>query len=179
MHRRPAFGLGWCWIRQNARAHVPHRAHPGGFERGAVGDLGHHVHQQGGRRDARALAGPGRPAQPRHVGVHLPQHVRAHAARRCRAPGILEELHHLRHRRPEAPIQGNHGRAGHRPEAFPHKRPDEPHFHGEKRAEGARQLRQGGQRPGGQGGRARVREAARAPEAGQRLRLRRLTRICC
>lgn len=28
------------------------------------------------------LAGPGRPAQPRHVGVHLPQHVRAHAARR-------------------------------------------------------------------------------------------------
>ena len=49
MHRRPAFGLGWCWIRQNARAHVPHRAHPGGFERGAMGDLGHHVHQQGGR----------------------------------------------------------------------------------------------------------------------------------
>lgn len=34
-------------------------------------------------------------AQPRHVGVHLPQHVRAHAARRRRAPGILEELHHL------------------------------------------------------------------------------------
>lgn len=34
-------------------------------------------------------------AMPRHVGVHLPQYVRAHAARRRRASRLLEELHYL------------------------------------------------------------------------------------
>ena len=70
------------------------------------------------------LAGPGRPTQPRHVGVHLPQHVRAHPARRRRAPGLRARASpSTTPTTQKRLVQGNHGRAGHRPEAFPDERP--------------------------------------------------------
>ena len=129
------------------------------------------------------LAGPRGPPQPRHVGVHLPQHVRAHPARRCRAAGLHAQLHHLRHRRPEAPVQGDHGRAGHRSEAFPRERAHEPHnLQAKNELRRAGRLRKAGLGPGGEGGRARVRAAAGAPEGRERLRLRRSacsTPTCC
>lgn len=85
-----------------------------------------------------------------HVGVHLPLYVRAHAARRRRAAGLHKELHHLRHRRYEAAVQRNHGRAEHRPEALPRQPADEPHLPGEERPGHSWQFR--ALRPRGQGG---------------------------
>ena len=136
-----------------------------------VGDPRHHLHQQGGRRDARAFGAARGHALAGHVGVHLPLHVRAHAAGRRRAAGLHAELHHLRHGRFEAAVQGHHGRVEHRSEALSREPADEPHLPGEERPRYPRQLRR--PRPGGQSGRARVRAAAGAPSGGQRLRFRR------
>ena len=114
VHRRPPAGAGGRRIGQDARFDLPHRASHRRHARGAVGDPGDHVHQQGGSRDARAPRRAGGSAFARHVGVDVPQHVRAHPARRRRAHGLHPQLHDLRHRRPEAPVQGDHVRAGHR-----------------------------------------------------------------
>ena len=83
----------------------------------------------------------------------------------------------------EAPVQGDHGRAGHRPQALPRERAHEPHILREKRAGRCRATcEKQAIGPGGEGGRARVRAAAGAPEGRERLRLRRSacsTRTCC
>ena len=144
VHGRPAFGTGGRGLGKDARAHLPHCPSRGGLGCGAVGNSCDHLHQQGRCRNARAPSRHHRAAVPRHVGLHLSQHVRAHVARRRRASRLLEELHYLRHRRSEAPVQGNHGRARHRPEALSRKRPHGAHLPGEKRAHRAGRFREAG-----------------------------------
>ena len=86
-------------LRQDAGAHAPRRlAHP--RARRAPGrDPGHHVHEQGGRRDEGAHRDPGGSRGARHVDQHVPQHVRPAAAPRGGAAGLPAQLHHPRRRR--------------------------------------------------------------------------------
>ena len=174
----PLAGAGGRRIGQDARADLPHRAPHRRPGRGAVGDPGHHVHQQGGSRDARApRRARGSGARPRHVGVHVPQHVRAHAARRRRAPGLSRatspsttpttQKRLYKEIMAELDID---------PKRFPVNALHEPHLHGEKRADRARRLRQAGQRPGGQGRRTRLRAPAGAPEGAP---TRSTSTTCC
>ncbi len=69
-----------------------------------------------GNFDAHDPVGKGRvrkrlraPTPSRRVRLPAILHVRAHAAGRRRAAGLHEELHHLRHGRFEAAVQGHHG----------------------------------------------------------------------
>ena len=73
---------------------------------------GHHVHQQGRRRDE----GPRREARARQprLGQHVPQPRRAAPAAVRRPPRLRPQLHHLRHRRPQQAGEGRAGRGRHR-----------------------------------------------------------------
>ena len=77
-----------------------------------LGDPRHHLHQQGGRRDARALLAQLVGTRSRGMWVST---FHSMCVRMLRADaerlGFTEELHHLRHRRHEAAVQGHHGRA--------------------------------------------------------------------
>ena len=90
------------------------------------------------------LGAPRGPAGARHVGFHVPQHVRAHSARRRRAPGLRRATSpSTTTDDSQAPGQRDHGRAGHRPQAL--SRPNALANRisaGQKRAGGAGRLRE-------------------------------------
>ena len=105
-------------LRQNPRADAPHRLDPHPVRRLAQPDPGHHVHQQGRRRDARTPDRTDRAGGPAHVGVHLPLRLRAHPAARRRADRAEIRILHLRHRRLRAPGQAHRRRSEHRPQTL-------------------------------------------------------------
>ena len=105
-------------LRQNPRADAPHRLDPHPVRRLAQPDPGHHVHQQGRRRDARTPDRADRAGGPAHVGVHLPLRLRAHPAARRRADRAEIRILHLRHRRLRAPGQAHRRRSEHRPQTL-------------------------------------------------------------
>ena len=141
--------------------------------RRALADPGHHLHQQGGRRDAPAGGRPGRPAGPAHVGVHLPLGLCPHP------PGPRRPPRATRDRSPSTttPIPGAWSRSSAasststRRSCRPaHPRPDQP---GQVEPAGA------GRVPGGRGDhlrpadRRRLRRVPAADGGGQRHGLRR------
>ena len=116
---------------QDARAHAPHRL-PRAHRAGAGGrDPRDHLHEQGGAGDARARRAPARPPHARDVGDDLPLGLRAHAARRGAAAGLLEVVHDLRPGRLAAPDQARPRRPRRRPQAL--------HAGGDRRADLGRQ----------------------------------------
>ena len=108
---------------------LTHRiAHLVGHRKGPAGrDPGHHLHQQGGQRDARAGRRPGGPPLAGHVGHDLPLGLRADPARRGRAAGLHAQVHDLRRGRLGAAGQELQRGAGRRPQALSapgHQAPD-------------------------------------------------------
>ena len=157
VHARPASGACRRGLRQDARAHVPHRPHDRGRGRAPVAGAGHHVHQQGRGRDARAPGQGAARRHARHVDLHVPRHVRAHAARGRRPSGLQAKLHDLRRRRLEAPGQEHHERPRPRLEAVP-------------AAGGALQDKPGEERPRVCGGDVLAGAVARGARGGPRVR---------
>ena len=104
---------------QDPGADPPDRL-PAGHRRGPPGrDPRDHLHQQGGRGDARAGRPAGRPLGAGDVGDDLPLRLRADAARRRRAARLLARLHDLRRVGLAADAQTLPARARRRPEALP------------------------------------------------------------
>ncbi len=91
--RGAAAGAGRRRLRQDARAHPPHRLAGGGDGGGPGVDPGAHLHQQGRRRDARARPPPAGQGARGDVDRHLPRHRRAHPAARRAAAGVDARLH--------------------------------------------------------------------------------------
>ena len=107
-HRRRR-GVG-----QDGRAHPADRLPAGRPRRRRRAGAGHHVHQQGRRRDARAGGAAGRPAGPVDVGVDVPLDLRAHPAQPgVAAAGAELQLLDLRRRRLAAAAADD--RQGHGP----------------------------------------------------------------
>ncbi len=104
-------------------------------------DPGDHLHQQGRRRDEGARRAARRPALPRHVGLDLPQRLRADPAPREQAPGVHLQLLHLRRRRLQAPDGPGLPRPGPRPEALPAEVVQRPGLQPEERADRRGDLR--------------------------------------
>ena len=82
--RRAAAGGRRRRLGQDPGAHPPHRPPHPRPGRQPLRDPGHHVHQQGRRRDEVAGRRPGRPGGREDVGVDVPLGVRAHPAARRR-----------------------------------------------------------------------------------------------
>ncbi len=118
-HRRPGPGHRRRRLGQDPGAHPPHRPPHRPRGRLAVRDPGHHLHQQGRRRDEGARRRAGGAGGPQDVGVHVPLGVRAHPAARGVAPRLPVELHHLRPGRRAAAHQLRAARPRHRPQALP------------------------------------------------------------
>ncbi len=110
-HRRR--GLG-----QDARPHPSHRPPDGDGRRTALGHSGHHLHQQGGRRDALAGGRARRDGGREDVGLHVPLGLPAHVAGQRRPARFPLELHGLRRHRFATVDRDDHGRARVRPEAI-------------------------------------------------------------
>ena len=102
VHGRPASGAGGRRFRQDARAHVPHRAHPRAGSGVRRGDSPSRSPTR--RRPRCASVWQSLGTRSRGMGVHLPLHVRPYSPGRCRAAGLHEELHHLRHGRFESSL---------------------------------------------------------------------------
>ena len=175
-HRRPASGARRRRFGQDARAHVPHRAPRRRPAREPCRDTRHHLHQQGGRRDARAAGRPVRAERALDVGAHLPRDVRAHAARGWRPARLHAQLHHLRPGRLQAPAQGGHARARDRRQALSGQRRRQPHLHGQERADELERVRVQGHHADGQEGRPDHAALPGAAAGGQRDGLRRPAR---
>ena len=102
-HRRPAARDRRRGLRQDARDDRAHRAPDRAGDRPPRADPVDHLHQQGGRRDARAARPPRRPrARGRRHARHLPRAVRAHPARPPGRLGPLGALLDLRRGRLQA-----------------------------------------------------------------------------
>ena len=118
--RRAAAHPGGRRLGKDACSHPSHRTPPraGG---GAVADPRRHVHQQGGRRAARAGGEAGRPGRGPALGRDLPCRRSAHPPSRGGGAGADAQLRHLRRRGParggEAGDQRSGLRRGHRPAA--------------------------------------------------------------
>ncbi len=100
---RPAADRRRCRLRQDPRAHPSDRPPAGHRRRAARRDPRDHLHQQGGRRDARARRGCRRAAGPGDVGLDLPLGLRADPAQGCRPAGPEVQLLDLRPGRQPAP----------------------------------------------------------------------------
>ena len=168
-HRRGRLG-------QDPRADPPHRPPPGHGRRPAVGHPRHHLHQQGGRRDAHAGGRPGRPARREDVGLDLPLGLPAHPAHQRRPARVPLRLHGLRRHRLAPPDRDDHGRARLRPEAAALARGaggDQP---GQVRAGRLRDVPRGRPQRAGpvpQAHRRRLHAVPGPAAGGQRTRLRR------
>ena len=132
---------------QDAGAHLPRRLPARRARRRAERDPRDHLHQQGGRRDAQADRGDGRPAGAGDLDPDLPRRLRAHPAPRGRAARLPLELHDLRPGRPgpaRAPVPGG---ARARPQAL-HRRAaiHAPDLEREEPADRARRVRRSGSR---------------------------------
>ena len=159
-HRRG--GLG-----QDPGADPAHRAPAGDGGRAALGRPRHHLHQQGGRRDAHARGRPGRSARREDVGLDLPLGLPAHPAHERRPAGLPLRLHRLRRHRLAPPHRDDHGRARLRPEA--------PALAGRAGGDQPGQVRAGGLRDVPRGGAQRARPVPQA----HRRRLHASTRSGC
>ena len=106
-------------LRQDPRADPPDRLADLRAQGPPRLDPGDHVHQQGGRGDARARRGAGRPAGPDHVGLHLPLGVRADPAQGDRPLRLQVVVLDLRLRRLQAADDPGVQGARPRPQALP------------------------------------------------------------
>ena len=103
--------------RQDTHADLPHSA-PDREGGGPLPHTGADLHQQGGRRDEGAHHQAGGPRGTQHLDGHLPLGLRPRAARRRQPPGLHQQLHHLRHRRPEGGHQADCEAAEPRPQGL-------------------------------------------------------------
>ena len=169
---RPHRGRGR--LRQDPRAHAPHRASDprgGGLARQHPR---HHVHQQGVAGDGGARGGPARRAgRRRHVDPDLPRDLLADPAPRARPSGTAQQLHDLRRRRHRAADRAGAARPRPRSQALPaardrlRRRPGEgPGAVGRRVRPARRQLLRGDRREG-------VRRVRAAQAVGRRPGLRR------
>ena len=141
-----------------------------------MGHPRHHLHQQGGGRDAHAGRRPGRPAGREDVGLDLPLGLPAHPAHQRRPAGLPLGLHGLRRHRLAPPHRDDHGRARLRPEAAAVAGGAGRHQPGQVRAGRLRDVPRGRPqraRPVPQAHRRRLRAVPAAAAGGQRPRLRR------
>ena len=91
---------------------APHRLPRRRQGRAAVPDPRGHVHQQGGRRAARADHQPRRRGRTRRPGGHVPRAQRPRAAPGRRGDRCQPPVRHLRHRRPAGADEADPARGG-------------------------------------------------------------------
>ena len=104
-------------LRGGARAHprLPcrgkarraRRGPAGRGPRGPVQHPGHHLHQQGRARDARAHRGAGGRPRGEALGFHVPRGLLPDSAPGHRKARLQQQLHHLRRRGPDVHPQGH------------------------------------------------------------------------
>ena len=143
------------------------------MRREAERDPRDHLHEQGGRGDARAARAHARADGARDLDPHLPRRLRPDAAARGAAPGLHVQLHDLRRPGPGAARQGVPRGAREGPEALLAARHPRADLAREERARLARGVRGASGVLLGSDGRRDVRALPAPPPRLERRRLRR------
>ena len=150
---QPAAHRGRRGLREDPGAHPPDRVPARRARRRAARDPGHHLHQQGGRRDGRPRRRAGRPAGAVHVGHDVPFGLRAHPAPGGETVRLPLLVLHLRPGRLAAADGAHLPRARARRQAVPAEGDGRPGVEPEERADRLRDVRlpradRAGQGPG-------------------------------
>ena len=139
VHRRAGDDYRRCRQWQDTHADLPHST-PDREGRGPLPHIGADLHQQGRRRDEGAYHKTGRLGGPQYMDGHLPLGVRTRAARRRRQVGLHQQLHHLRHRRPEGGHQADSEATEPRPQGLQTQLCAGAHIHGQEQPDRAQGL---------------------------------------